>query len=127
MLANLGFHPTIAVKDLARARKFYEETLGMRAGQETPEGVIYRNGQNDWFLLYPTEYAGTAQNTVMVWDTPDIETEIAELKSRGVEFEEYDMPGLQTVNGVATNPSGKSAWFKDSEGNVLALDQPNQK
>jgi hypothetical protein len=75
------------------------------------------------FLLFSSYRAGTAQHQLAAWVVEDLEAEVAELRGRGVVFEEYDYPGLRTVNGVATTPAGKAAWFKDSEGNTLTMTQ----
>ena len=124
MLAELEIHATIPASDLARARKFYQEKLGLTPAEEAPGGggLIYRCYQS-WFLLYPSPHAGTATHTQMGWETSDIEQEVAELKTRGVVFEEYDTPHLKTVAGIATTGPLRAAWFKDSEGNLLGLVQ----
>jgi hypothetical protein len=90
--------------------------------EETPGGLVYKF-QNSWFLLYPTQFAGTAQHTLGGWSVENIEAEVAELRARGLTFEEYDTPQLKTVNGVATIGTNKAAWFRDSEGNILGLIQ----
>jgi catechol 2,3-dioxygenase-like lactoylglutathione lyase family enzyme len=122
MLSELEIHATIPAKDINRARQFYEQKLGLPPAEETPGGLVYRN-KGTWFLLYPTPYAGTAQHTLMGWEATEIEREVAELKARGVVFEEYDSPNLKTVNSIATIGPNRSAWFKDSEGNILGLVQ----
>lgn len=124
MLAELEIHATIPAGDLARARKFYQEKLGLSPAEEAPAGggLIYRC-YNSWFLLYPSPHAGTASHTQMGWMTDDIEQEVAALKTRGVVFEEYDTPDLKTVAGIATTGPIRAAWFKDSEGNLLGLVQ----
>jgi catechol 2,3-dioxygenase-like lactoylglutathione lyase family enzyme len=122
MLSDYEIHSTIPAHDLDRARRFYADKLGLTPGRETPGGLVYEYG-GSWFLLYPSQGAGTAQHTVAGWQVDDIETEVAELKSRGVVFEEYNLPSLKTVNGIATTPAGRAAWFKDSEGNILGLVQ----
>ncbi len=122
MLSELEIHATIPAANLERAKQFYAEKLGLRSAGETPAGVIYKC-KNSWFLLYPTQFAGTAQNTLMGWETEHIEQEVKELRARGVVFEEYDFPGLKTVDGIATTGANKAAWFKDSEGNTLGIVQ----
>jgi catechol 2,3-dioxygenase-like lactoylglutathione lyase family enzyme len=122
MLSKRVVHATIPAKDLARAKKFYSEKLGFEPGSETPGGIIYKCKDSEFFL-YPTQFAGTAQHTLAGWQTDAIEKEVEELRGRGVKFEEYDYPGLKTVNGIATMGSTKSAWFKDSEGNILGIVQ----
>jgi len=123
MLSNLRLHATIAVKDLARAKKFYEEKLGLTPFSETAGGLLYEVGGGTRFLLFPSSGAGTAQNTVMGFSTPDIHAEVRALQSRGVVFEEYDYPGLITENGIAASEVGWAAWFKDSEGNIIGIVQ----
>lgn len=125
MLRDLQCHPTIAASDLERARSFYEGTLGFEPQSVSPGGVFYatRGGR---FLLFPSPGAGTAQNTVMGFAAEDIEAEVRALRDRGVEFEEYDFPGLKTVDGIASIPSGRAAWFRDTEGNILGIVQLDQ-
>jgi predicted enzyme related to lactoylglutathione lyase len=120
MLANLEFHGTIPAHDLERAKKFYAEKLGFTSPREEPGGLMYQC-KDSWFLLYPSQGAGTAQHTLGGWAVDDIEAEVAGLMARGVVFEEYDLPGLKTVNGIATMGLNRAAWFKDSEGNILGL------
>jgi len=73
--------------------------------------------------MYPSAGAGTSKASTAFWAVDDVEAEVAALKARGVTFEEYDMPGIKTVNSVATGGGAKTAWFKDSEGNILAISQ----
>ncbi len=122
MLKDLHVHATVAASDLDRARRFYEEKLGLTPAREEPGGLIYEQ-KDSWFLLYPSRGAGTAQHTVMGFTTDDIEREVADLKARGEVFEEYDFPGLKTENSIARTGSVCSAWFKDTEGNILGLVQ----
>jgi catechol 2,3-dioxygenase-like lactoylglutathione lyase family enzyme len=126
-MATLSDYPMsarLAAVDIGRARAWYQEKLGLTPDKEEMGGMAlwYRTGAT-WFLLYQTESAGTAQNTVGGWEVTDIEELMADLRSRGVTFEEYDFgEGMQTVNGVMTVPPGyKAAWFKDSEGNTFEL------
>jgi predicted enzyme related to lactoylglutathione lyase len=121
---ELDIIAVLPAKDMARARSFYRDKLGLERSEEMDEeNVMYRCGNGTSFLLYKTDNAGTAQNTQMGWGTDDINAEIADLQSRGVVFEEYDFPGLKTENGIATTPVGKAAWFIDSEGNILNIFQ----
>jgi catechol 2,3-dioxygenase-like lactoylglutathione lyase family enzyme len=118
--------PTLAVKDLKRAREFYEGTLGFKPGKDMGEGgVIYKAGKETALLVYPSGSAGTNQATYAGFSVDDIEETMTELREKGVKFEDYDFPGLKTENGVATyeEGGGKSAWFKDPDGNILALDE----
>jgi catechol 2,3-dioxygenase-like lactoylglutathione lyase family enzyme len=123
MLDGRRPHPTIPASDLARARAWYADKLGFTAGQEEAAAVLYRSGEDRLFLLFSSPGAGTAQHQLAAWVVEDLDAEVAELRGRGVEFEEYDQPGLRTVDGIAITPVGRAAWFKDSEGNVLTITQ----
>jgi hypothetical protein len=89
---------------------------------EDPGGIIYRSG-DAYFSLYPTEFAGTAQHTLGAFMVRDVEATVADLRGRGVTFEDYDLPGLKTVDGIADLGGIKGAWFKDPEGNILSVVQ----
>jgi predicted enzyme related to lactoylglutathione lyase len=123
MLSNAPIVPYIPVRDVPRARKFYEEKVGLKAKQEYAGGVIYECGKGSWVFMYPSAGAGTSQASTAFWAVEDVAVEVAALKSRGVKFEEYDMPGIKTVDGIATGGGAKTAWFKDTEGNILAVSQ----
>jgi catechol 2,3-dioxygenase-like lactoylglutathione lyase family enzyme len=118
--------PTIPASDLARARAWYADKLGLTADREEAEALLYRSGDDDLFLLFSSNDAGTARHQLAAWAVKDLEVEVAELRGKGVQFEEYDHPGLRTVNGIAVTPVGKAPWFKDSEGNVLTLIERQQ-
>jgi catechol 2,3-dioxygenase-like lactoylglutathione lyase family enzyme len=119
-------YATIPAADLARAKGWYKDKLGLSPTSEDPMGAIYRLGDGTGFMLYPTPNAGKAPNTLMSFSSRDVENDVGELRSRGVVFEDYDMPGLKTQNGVAEMGAYHAAWFKDSEGNILAIgDEPN--
>jgi predicted enzyme related to lactoylglutathione lyase len=113
----------IPAKDLARARRFYEQTLGFRPRQESAGGVSYEFGAHTGCFLYPTPNAGTSKSSQAFWQVDDVEREVAALRARGVEFERYDMPGQKSESGIVTAGGAKAAWFKDSEGNILAVIQ----
>ena len=113
--------PTIAVSDLGRARKFYEETLGLKFMDESPGGIRFQAGQGTWVFVYPSQYAGTNQATCMSFEVDDLPATVKELRDRGITFEEYDFPGLKTVDGIADMGEEKGAWFKDLDGNILAI------
>ncbi len=123
MLKNARIFPYIPVRNLTRARKFYEGTLGIAPAEEFGGGVIYKCGNDSSFFMYVSQGAGTSSASQAFWEVTDVEAEVAELKARGVVFEEYDLPGLKTVNGIATGGGAKTAWFKDTEGNILAVSQ----
>jgi catechol 2,3-dioxygenase-like lactoylglutathione lyase family enzyme len=123
MLQNFPFYAYIPAKDVARARWFYEGKLGFRSKQEVAGGVVYEFGEKTSCFLYPTPNAGTSLASQAFWQVEDIEREVAELKARGVEFDYYDMPGEKSPSGVVIAGGAKAAWFKDSEGNILAIIQ----
>jgi catechol 2,3-dioxygenase-like lactoylglutathione lyase family enzyme len=119
--------------DLVRAKAFYADTLGLLPIEEREGGLRYVCAAGE-FALFESAGAASGDHTQMVWEVDDIETTVTELRSRGVVFEEYDVAGLKTVNGIATiegnYPSKgigeRGAWFRDSEGNLLAIGQPLQ-
>jgi predicted enzyme related to lactoylglutathione lyase len=123
MLKDAPIVPYIPATDVTRARRFYEQKVGLVPREEFAGGVVYECGDRSWIYLYPTPNAGTSKASQAFWEVDDVDAEVADLKSRGVVFEEYDMPGLKTVNGIATGGGTKAAWFKDSEGNTLAIVQ----
>jgi catechol 2,3-dioxygenase-like lactoylglutathione lyase family enzyme len=124
MLKDREIMAVLPAKDIARAKGFYRDVLGLEPSDTLDEeNLLYRCGNGTSFLLYLTDNAGTAKNTQMSWGTDNLEAEVEELRARGVVFEEYDFPGLKTENGIATTPVGKAAWFLDSEGNILNIFQ----
>jgi len=123
MLTDARIVPYIPVADVARARRFYEEQVGLKPREVYAGGVIYECGDGSWVFMYPSAGAGTSKASTAFWAVDDVVAEVAELKKRGVVFEEYDMPGIQMENGIATGGGAKTAWFKDTEGNILAVSQ----
>lgn len=123
MLQKSPMYAYIPAKDVARARAFYEGKLGFVVKQETAGGVVYEFGAHTACFLYLTPNAGTSQASQAFWAVDDVDREVAELKARGVVFEVYDMPGAKSASGAVTAGGAKAAWFKDSEGNILALIQ----
>jgi catechol 2,3-dioxygenase-like lactoylglutathione lyase family enzyme len=122
----------LPAQDLDRARKFYSEKLGLEPSEERPGGLLYSAGGCEFALF---ESAGTSPGefTQMGWEVDDIDATVAELSARGVVFEEVDLPGLKTVDGIAEvagnypSKGGKgerAAWFRDSERNMLGIGQP---
>jgi predicted enzyme related to lactoylglutathione lyase len=122
MLDGKTIFPTLAAHDLERASHFYEDTLGLhRADIQTPDGIIYQtNGTR--FMVYRSG-APRGGTTAAAFLVDDLDAEMRDLRARGVEFEDYDMPGLKTDHGVAEFDGGRGAWFKDSEGNIISLTQ----
>jgi predicted enzyme related to lactoylglutathione lyase len=125
MLQKFPMYAYIPAKDVSRARQFYEQKLGLKPKEEADGGVAYEFAEHTGCFLYPTPNAGTSQASQAFWQVQDIEREVAELKSRGVVFEHYDMPGMQqTDSDIMVAGGAKAAWFKDTEGNIMALIQP---
>jgi predicted enzyme related to lactoylglutathione lyase len=124
MLKDAPVVPYIPATDISRAREFYEKKVGLVAREEVAGGVVYECAGGSWIFLYQSSGAGTSQASQAFWQVQDIEKEVAELRSRGVVFKEYDRPGgLKTVNGISIGGGAKAAWFKDSEGNIMAVIQ----
>jgi catechol 2,3-dioxygenase-like lactoylglutathione lyase family enzyme len=131
MLEHSDVATRLPVQDLKRAKSFYAEKLGLEPVEERPGGLLYRCGKGS-FALFLSAGAAAGTHTQMGWEVADIEATVAALRARGVVFEEYDLPGLKTVDGIAqiagNYPSKgtgeKGAWFKDSEGNLVGIGQP---
>jgi catechol 2,3-dioxygenase-like lactoylglutathione lyase family enzyme len=132
MLDEARVATRLPTQDLDRARRFYAEKLGLEPTEERPGGLLYRVAGGE-FALYDS--AGTAPGTFtqMAFEVDDLDTVVAELKRRGVVFEEVDLPGMRTTEGIAEvdgnypSKGGKgerAAWFRDSEGNLMGLGQP---
>jgi predicted enzyme related to lactoylglutathione lyase len=121
MLQRFPMYAYIPAKDMQRARRFYEDKVGLRPKQEIAGGVVYEFAGGTACFLYPTPNAGTSRASQAFWSVADVEQEVAELRARGVEFEDYDMPGEKSPSGVVTAGGAKAAWFKDSEGNIMAV------
>ena len=122
MISKLPLVPYIPAADVPRARKFYEEKLGARPTNVSPAGVLYDCG-GATFFMYTSAGAGTSKASLAFWSVTNIEEEMASLRAKGVAFEHYDLPGLEWKDEVASVGGFKNAWFKDSEGNILALIQ----
>jgi predicted enzyme related to lactoylglutathione lyase len=121
MLGDRDALATIAVKDLKAAKKFYEGTLGLKSGpSEESEALSYRSG-NSGVLVYRSQYAGSNKATAATWIADDVEAEVRALKAKGVAFEHYDFPGTTRKGDVHVMGKRKAAWFKDPDGNILAL------
>ncbi len=127
MLGKADATPMIAVKDLDRARRFYQETLGLDT-KETMGGEVLEVTSGDTLInVYRSEFAGTNKATALTFDVDDIENEVRELKDKGVFFEQYDMPGLKQRGDLYVGEGMKTAWFKDPDGNILSLFEGNSK
>lgn len=122
MLSDSEAIAMIAVKDINAATKFYEGTLGLsRLSIEGDEAITYRSGSSK-LNVYRSQYAGTNKATCVVWNVgTDIEAVVADLKSKGVSFEHYDMPDMNVEGDIYRNADFKVAWFKDPDGNILSI------
>ncbi len=125
MLNDSRVEANIPASDLNRARDFYADKLGLTPSAEFGGmQLTYRTAGGTTFNIYQTEYAGQAGHTIAQWHVDDIESEVRDLKAKGVSFEVYDMPGVDWDGEIASIPGmGRAAWFKDSEGNILCVDQ----
>jgi catechol 2,3-dioxygenase-like lactoylglutathione lyase family enzyme len=130
MLGNAKVATRLPAQDLERARAFYSDKLGLEPTEERPGGLLYRVAGGE-FALFQSGGAPSGEHTQMGFEVEDLEAAVAELRQRGVVFEEYDFPGLTTVGGIAdiegNYPSKgtgeRGAWFRDSEGNTLGIGQ----
>jgi predicted enzyme related to lactoylglutathione lyase len=123
MLQDNPMYAYLPAQDVPRARRFYEQTLGFRPKEEVAGGVAYEFAGGTACFLYPTPNAGTSRASQAFWQVEDIEKEVADLTARGVTLEKYDMPGASGDGDIVTAGGARAAWFKDSEGNILALIQ----
>jgi catechol 2,3-dioxygenase-like lactoylglutathione lyase family enzyme len=123
MLSQSSATAMLPVVNMPRARAFYEEVLGL------PPAVVRENGEARYrsgglsFALYPRATPTRADHTALSFEVRDIGAEMAALRARGVRFEEYDLPGLKTSNGVCVLGAERAAWFHDTEGNILCIHQ----
>jgi catechol 2,3-dioxygenase-like lactoylglutathione lyase family enzyme len=127
MLANAPVFAILVAEDIERAKRFYVERLGLQPA-ELPgvpqDSALFGCGEGTMLYVYQREGGTKAEHTVAGWRVDDIEKAVAELRQRGIVFEQYEMAGLQTdERGIAESGGAKSAWFKDSEGNILAISQ----
>jgi catechol 2,3-dioxygenase-like lactoylglutathione lyase family enzyme len=116
----------IAVSDMDRAREFYEGKLGLAGGPAGDDGgVTYRSAAGTSIHIYPSEHAGESGATLAAWTTDDVEGMVDELSSKGIQFEQYDTDRLKTdERGIARFGEDRVAWFKDPDGNTLAVGSP---
>lgn len=121
MLNNAPVTTMLPVIDMDRARQFYEARLGLEPGGFKPDGKFVYSAGGSTLALFPKPGGTKADHTAISFQVTDIAASIAELKKAGVVFEDYDFPGLKTVDHVCVLGSEKAAWFKDSEGNYLCL------
>ena len=127
MLSDFQVHPSLATADIARARAWYAEKLGLEPAHEW-EGLLRYSLRSTMFTVFETPLAGTAKNTVAVWQVDDLRAEVARLRARGLAFEQLDYgPDDRTVDGIMTTATDAgivlNAWFKDSDGNWISVVQ----
>jgi catechol 2,3-dioxygenase-like lactoylglutathione lyase family enzyme len=121
MLADKDAVATIAVRDLKAAKKFYGDTLGLKPTPvPEPEVLNYKSG-NSTVLVYKSQFAGSNKATAVTWIVDDVENTVRDLKAKGVSFEHYDFPGMTRKGDVHIAGKSKAAWFKDPDGNILAV------
>ena len=121
-LATSSAYAVLPAEDIGRARKFYEEKLGLEVESPSSSEFFVSAGSGTKFMVY--ERARTkAEHTVMTFVVDDLKTTMSDLASRGIVFEEYDLPSVKTVGGIAESPTELAAWFTDSEGNIINLAQ----
>jgi catechol 2,3-dioxygenase-like lactoylglutathione lyase family enzyme len=123
MLKIKESYATLPAQDIKRARKFYEEKLGLTPAEESPDGgASYKTG-NTGFGVFPSSGKSSGDHTQIGLEIEDVRAAVSELKGRGVKFEDYDFPGLKTEGGIVATEVMTGAWFKDTEGNLLGLIQ----
>jgi catechol 2,3-dioxygenase-like lactoylglutathione lyase family enzyme len=125
VITDAPIHPSLATKDLAKAREWYSDKLGWEPTIEPPGVLVYElDGPDAAFTIYETPFAGTAKNTVMNWVVRDVRAEVTRLRERGVTFEDYDFGEIKTVDGIMETPDGDAnAWFKDRDDNIIGVVQ----
>ena len=123
MLSQAKLHATIPAQDLARARTFYEAVLGLKPASVARGGIFYEVDNGTRFLLFPSSGRASGGHTQLGFTVDDLEAEVGALRQKGVTFESYDMPQFDAATSIATFPGTRSAWFKDTEGNLLGMAQ----
>ena len=121
MLGRADATPMIAVKDINRAKKFYTDTLGLKAKESMGGEVLEVKSGDTTFEVYRSEFAGTNKATALNFEVDDINAEVRDLKERGIFFEHYDVGGLTPKGDIYVGEGIKTAWFKDPDGNILSL------
>lgn len=125
MLTNRPIVTVLPVTNLDRAKRFYEDSLGLRAAKEKapPDAILFEGAQGSRLELLKRDRKVQSEHTALSFEVEDVEREVSDLERRGVRFEDYDMPGLKTERHIAKMNGGKAAWFKDPDGNVLCIHQ----
>ena len=123
MLGNYPIDVVLLAPDLAAAKEFYANKVGLKVVNDSPDAVTFKCGGDSNLAITKSTVGTKDDQTQAAFRVADVRAEVAELRNRGVTIEEYDMPGIKTVNSIATGGGAKTAWFKDSEGNILAVSQ----
>lgn len=123
MFADSPVAAVLPTHDLEESRAWWRDKAGMEPAHEDLGGLWYSCGEGTWFLVTPSQYAGTAQNTAASFKVSDVDAVMAEMRRRGVTFEEYDLEYLKTVNGIFEYQGYRAAWFKDNAGNTVEIGQ----
>ena len=117
--------PMLPASDIDRAIAFYRDTLGLKPVGDEAGGARFEAG-GSWFVVYPSQFAGTNKATAAGWEVDDLEAAVTELKGKGVTFQEFEMEGMTMENSIMSAPDGtQAAWFEDTEGNIIGLVQPS--
>ncbi|MEF3404408.1 VOC family protein [Agromyces sp. CCNWLW203] len=122
MFESAEGYAVLPASDLERAKRWWKTVFDLDPVEDSPGGVMLRIGSTP-VLVYETQFAGTAKSTALGIDTDDLDRDMAALRERGVTFNEYDLPGVKTENGIVDDGGMRTAWFDDSEGNIIALGQ----
>ncbi|HEX5631183.1 MAG TPA: VOC family protein [Acidimicrobiia bacterium] len=123
MFADSPVAAVLPTHDLEESRTWWRDKVGMEPAHEDLGGLWYSCGEGTWFLVTPSQFAGTAQNTAASFKVSDVHAVMAEMRRRGVTFEDYDLEYLKTVNGVFEYQGYRAAWFKDNAGNIIEMAQ----
>jgi catechol 2,3-dioxygenase-like lactoylglutathione lyase family enzyme len=121
MLGSARVAATLPAQDLERAKSFYADKLGLKPIEESDEELHYKIGEGTMFDVFRSHGKPSGDHTQLGFEVEDLDATVAELRKNGVVFEEYDLPGFKTVEGIAVVEGERGAWFKDSEGNLLAI------
>jgi catechol 2,3-dioxygenase-like lactoylglutathione lyase family enzyme len=111
----------VPARDVARAKAWYEDKLGLTPTRSDGFGAGYALGGGAPMFLYKSDYAGSAEHTLITFASPDLKSDMRAMRAKGVTFIDYDLPGLKTIDGLAEFGPVKNAWAKDSEGNILGF------
>jgi catechol 2,3-dioxygenase-like lactoylglutathione lyase family enzyme len=123
MLTGFKVYAVLPSSDLERARTWYEQKTGTTPTMSDPAGLWYECAEGTWFVVTQSAYAGTAQNTAASFQVTGIEQVMADMRERGVAFEDYDLPDFRTEDGLFAHGPYRAAWFKDADGNIIEISE----